>query len=316
MGLDTLGKDFAETGMMPGFLSGQTHGAGLASTIAGTRQKGLESDRYAQATPLELERMGLANESSRLGNLQGKADEQAGVHGLKAKQTAMEAQAVMQKLPYETKNKIASMVKEKNNQVLEIMEQTLTTTGSSQAAMEAVLGLYPEMAQDPGWARAQQQYMSLPPDKVLQEVKLARHKLASSNAFADPTFQGKYLEEDQRQQGRMELADKQGQFGLREAGIRAAAGGGSGSDKQNAAEIIRDLSGQAAEAYAAGNKALGDKLIYQINAINKARPDEPEFAGIPGKPGNMVKPLETGAPAPAPSGYVRGADGVLRKAPK
>jgi hypothetical protein len=237
MGLDTLGRDFAQTGMMSGYLAGQTQGANLASTIASTRQKGLESDRYAQATPLELERMGIANETGRLGNLQPQADEREGVHGVKAKQAAMEAQATMDKLPHETKNKITAMVKEKNNQVLEIMEQTLTTTGSTQAAMDAVLELYPEMAQDKGWARAQQQYMSLSPQEVLQKVSLARHSLASSNDFANPKSQGEYHKEKLMQQGRMALGKQAGEYGLARDRIRAESSG-SNNDKPSMAGLF------------------------------------------------------------------------------
>jgi len=201
-----LAQIFADQGIAPGYMRGEKQGTDLASTIARTKQQGLESDRYAAETPDYLQQQGYATEKARLGNLQGQADEAAGANTAKAQLEARKAQEAFKTLPLETQQKMRQMTVQKTNDLLNILEQAITTSGNTNAGIEAVTGAYPEIVNDKGWQAAIKQYQGLSPEQVLAKVKQTRHGLASSNAYADPAMQGKMIQENQDQSGRMDLA--------------------------------------------------------------------------------------------------------------
>jgi len=272
-----LAQIFADQGIAPGYMRGEKQGTDLASTIARTKQQGLESDRYAASTPDYLKQQGYETEKARLGNLQGQADEAAGANTAKAQLEARKAQEAFKTLPLETQQKMRTMTIQKSHDLLNIMEQAISTSGSTQAGIEAVTTAYPDIVSDKGWQAAIKQYQGLSPEQVLAKVKQTRHGLASSNAYSDPGTQGKMIQENQDQSGRMDLANLNNAARLREAelqtdsnersaGIRAANSGGS----TNATEAMLAIMDQMDAAAAAGDTATVEKLQWRLNQLNKA----------------------------------------------
>jgi len=296
MGLEQLVQN-GPTGLVAGYMGGAKAGADLRSSLATSGQTLAQTDRYTQETPSFLQKSRADARAAELGNMQGEADAAAGVYGAKAgvsienaKVDALKAKQALEQMPAEHRAKYMAAIQQGNMQMLDLVEQTLTQTSDVPSTIGIIEQQYPQVTQDPSWNMEKQKVGRMAPQAALNYIREMKAKLASSDAYGDAGFQGKMIQQNAQDAAAMERTKYTADAGLRGDQIRANAAA-AGSTKQNAAEIVRDLAGQAADAYKAGDVETGNKLIYQINAINKARPDEPEFAGIPGKPGNQVKPL-------------------------
>lgn len=310
MGLETLGQTFATTGIMPGYMAGEKHGADLASTIARTRQQGLESARYEQATPMELEKMGLANETSRLGNLEGQYGEQYGVQEGKAKLSAAQNKQLFDAIPREMMEKAQAQSRKAVAESSQIIIETIHRGGSIQEAIDAQLqhitaysqGLPPEQlqAEQQKVIAAKKQALAKYGDtpegrqKFVADVTMHSNRIASAASTADPKTQHDLQVKDLDHQNAMELAGVNNTAGLARQRVAnqgsLAAAGVRGAGSMSTAEIKLDMIKQHIAAVKEGNTALANELLFTINSFNdNAQPATPSplGAGFPGKPGNM-----------------------------
>jgi len=226
-----LANIFAKEGFAPGYLQGQKQGTDLASTIANTNRTNIESDRMTQMTPHVVEQ-------ARLANLPGAAKEEAGTYQAQAREEAMKAQEALKTLPLETQQKLRSETIKRGNDLLQIAEQTLMITGSTQATMEAMVKVYPEMANDKGWTDALAKYNKLTPQELQSEIKMKKHALASSGFLSTPEGQGAMIKEDQQHGNAMELAKLNNAARANEASIQASRPTGGGSSSMNPTEAL------------------------------------------------------------------------------
>lgn len=206
---DAMGRDYYGTG--------QKSYSDLQSVLANTEATRANTARTEALTPLEAERQ-------RLGNLQGQADEQAGVYGAKAeeglwsaRQKARQAQQAWEQLPEEHKVKMLTLTKEKTTAVLKGALADVMATGDAQAAVRYIEQNLPEATKDKGWQQAVQQFSSMPPEQVIAKLNETLARLGSSDAYADPKQQGTMISEDQKHQNAMELERLRGQNAARTA---------------------------------------------------------------------------------------------------
>jgi hypothetical protein len=284
------------TGIAGGYQQGLRDRADLDTTLATLAQKQAETQRYTGETPSYLRKGEAGARTAELANVQGEADLAAGVPQQKAqenlmsaKQKAREAQQTWERLPQEHKAKMINAIKSKQMEMFDTIEQTLAQTSDVPGTIALIEQQYPNVTQDQGWNAAKQQVSNMSPQQAMNEIRKMKASMASSDAYGSPEMQGKRVLEDQQQAGREKIANIQGQFGLAGAQTRAASGG---TGKQNAAEILLDLSTRYVQALQAGDTTTADQLLWQINAVKNTKPDEPSFAGFPGKPGTQVKPLD------------------------
>lgn len=209
---DAMGRDY--------FGAGENQAVGLQSTLANTAATRANTARTEGLTPLEIER-------ARLGNLQSQADEQAGVYGAKseqglweAKQKARQAQQAWEQLPEEHKTKMIEMTKQRTSAVIKGAVSQVMTTGDTMAAVQYIEQNLPEVTKDKGWETAKQQYSKMTPDQAVAKMNETLSRIGSSDIMAEPKQQGEMISEDQRQQGRMDLARLQGENQVRAAGAR------------------------------------------------------------------------------------------------
>lgn len=253
--LSTL-KDNA--GMAGGYQQGLRDRTAQDTSLATLAQRQAETQRYTGETPSYLQKAGAQARTAELANVQGEADLAAGVPGAKAGQSLSEAKLSAQKaqegfkqLPRETQIKLIQDTSKESVALLEALETTLVTTGSTQATLKKMLELKPELASDPNWSQALAQYAKLSPTQLRGELAGKRQLLASSANLSDPATQKAYGLEDLQQQGRMELGRQAGQFGVQEAQQRASS---------------------------AASKPTSDQFLYeQIKAANPGL-SEPELA--------------------------------------
>lgn len=244
MDLGQLAQLTRDTGIAPGYLRGIESGTNLAQTVANTDKARAELSRYQAETPTYLQQKQQELEKARLGNLQGQADETAGVYGAKAqesvatsKQKALEAQQAWERLPEEHKTKMLTAVKNKNMEMLDSLETMLAQTSDVPGTIAWLEQQYPEVTKDSTWASLRQQYSKMPAQQALNFIKSTKAKLASSDFYGSAEGQGRMILEDQQQGNRMELERLRGQQGLQEAQTRADST--SANSKMNKYEALQ-----------------------------------------------------------------------------
>lgn len=224
---DAMGRDYYGTG--------QKSYSDLQSVLANTEATRANTARTEALTPLEAERQ-------RLGNLQGQADEQAGVYGAKAeeglwsaRQKARQAQQAWEQLPEEHKVKMLTMTKEKTTAVIKGALTQVMATGDPQAAVQFIEQNLPEATKDKGWQQAVQQYSTMSADQVIAKMNETLARLGSSDVMGSPQQQGAMISEDQKHQHAMELERLRGENAARTAQSRPS------TDNLNQTEYMQQL---------------------------------------------------------------------------
>lgn len=214
-GLDNLfatyGNDYGALGAMQ---AGRKRGLADMATQLSNERSAAETSRYTAQTPDSNRVMAAQATSGELGNLQGQADQAAGVHGVKADQglaeaqlKAKQAQATLKALPLDVQKRFHTEIAAGHKALYDNLEQILTQTGDVNKAVEYIESNYPDSTKDKGWAQAKQQYKGLSVDQILKDIRAKKAKLASSDAYGDPKFQGDMIKQDalltsqERQQG-------------------------------------------------------------------------------------------------------------------
>lgn len=205
------------------YQEGQIREAGLRGTLASTAQTQAQTARTQGLTPYEVE-------AARLGNLQGQADEAAGVQGAKseqslweAKQKARQAQQAWEQLPEEHKVKMLTLTKQKSTAVIKGALTEVMKTGDTMAAVRFIEQNLPEAAQDKGWQQAIQQFQSLSPDQAIAKMNDSLARLASSDVMSDPKQQGEMISAEQKHGYDMELERLRGDNQFRTAQTKPPA---------------------------------------------------------------------------------------------
>lgn len=257
MPLEDIIRDRQNIGLGAGWAQGAKEGVDLRSTVANTNRTNIESDRMSQMTPHVVEQ-------ARLANLPGQANEQQGVYQAKAREEALRAQEALKTLPIETQQKLRSETIKRSNDLLQIAEQTLMSTGSTEATLQAMVQAYPDMQKDKGWQEALGKYNRLTPEELMSEIKQKRAALASSNFYADPAGQGDMIKQDQKHGHDLELQR------LRNEGeIGAARERSSKPDtSMNPTEALLMLSERLRTEQ---DPRMRQWLAYQIDLISKAQ---------------------------------------------
>lgn len=240
-GLDNLFATYGpEYGALGAMQAGQRRGLADMATQLSNERSAAETARYTAQTPDSNRVLAAQATSGELGNLQGQADQAAGVHGATAQKTvaqarleAEKAKAAFDQLPMEIQTKFHNGVRDKTKAMLDNLEQVLTQTGDLNAAVASIESQFPGVVKDTGWAQAKQQYGRLTAQQVLQEIRAKRAKLASSDAYGNPEFQGKMIQQDAL------LASQERQQGVQaNATLGAAQLRGSAETKPTAEQFI------------------------------------------------------------------------------
>lgn len=225
--LSTL-KDNA--GMAGGFNQGIRDRAGRDTTLAGLAQKQAELQRYTGETPSYLQKSNAQARTAELANVQGEADLAAGVPGAKAGQSMQEAQLkakqaeqALKQMPAQAKLQMMDQMAKEVESFNQLGLQALQFSGSTGEAIQRMAEQYPDITKDPQFTQWAKQYGNMPRDKALAAFKFEMQKYASGISTTREKFQTEALQEDQKQQGRMELGAQTGQFGLQEAQQRASS---------------------------------------------------------------------------------------------
>ena len=225
--LSTL-KDNA--GMAGGYQQGIRDRAGLDTTLAGLAQKQAELQRYTGETPSYLQKSRADARTAELANVQGEADLRAGVPQAKSGQSMQEAQLkakqaeqALAQMPSQAKIQMMDNMSKEVESFNQLGLQLLQFSGSTGEAIQRMAEQYPDITKDPQFKQWAKQYGNMPREKALAAFKFEMQKYASGIATTREKFQTEALQEDQKQQGRMELGAQQGQFGLQEAQTRGAA---------------------------------------------------------------------------------------------
>lgn len=225
--LSTL-KDNA--GMAGGYQQGIRDRAGLDTTLAGLAQKQAELQRYTGETPSYLKNSNAQARTAELANVQGEADLAAGVPQAKSRQSMQEAQLkakqaeqALNQMPAQAKLQMMDNMAKEVESFNQLGLQLLQFSGSTGEAIQRMAEQYPDITKDPQFKQWAKQYGNMPREKALAAFKFEMQKYASGIATTREKFQTEALQEDQKQQGRMELGAQQGRFGLQEAQQRASA---------------------------------------------------------------------------------------------
>lgn len=241
--LSTL-KDNA--GMAGGFNQGIRDRAGLDTTLAGLAQKQAELQRYTGETPSYLQKSNAQARTAELANVQGEADLAAGVPGAKAGQSMQEAQLkakqaeqALAQMPSQAKIQMMDQMAKEVESFNQLGLQALQFSGSTQEAIQRMAEQYPDITKDPQFKQWAKQYGNMPREKALAAFKFEMQKYASGIATTREKFQTEALQEDQKQQGRMELGAQTGQFGLQEAQQRASSAAAKPTSDQFLYEQIK-----------------------------------------------------------------------------
>lgn len=232
-GLDNLfttyGKDY---GALGAFQSGQQRGLADAAVRLSNEQKMAETQRYTGETPSYLQKSQAQARSAELGNMQGEADAQAEVYGAKSQESlatanlkAAEAKKVLDNMPAKTKVEMMDQMGQKIEKFNQLGLQLLQFSGSTGEAIQRMAEAYPDIIKDQQFAQWAKQYGNMPREQALNAFKFEMQKYASGISTTREKFQTEALQEDQKQQGRMEVGKQQGQYGLQEAQTRAASAG-------------------------------------------------------------------------------------------
>lgn len=225
--LSTL-KDNA--GMAGGYQQGIRDRAGLDTTLAGLAQKQAELQRYTGETPSYLQKAGAQARTAELANVQGEADLVTGVPQAKSGQSMQEAQLkakqaeqALAQMPSQAKIQMMDNMAKEVESFNQLGLQLLQFSGSTGEAIQRMAEQYPDITKDPQFKQWAKQYGNMPREKALAAFKFEMQKYASGIATTREKFQTEALQEDQKQQGRMELGAQTGQFGLQEAQQRASS---------------------------------------------------------------------------------------------
>lgn len=224
--LETL---FQTSGLAPGYMAGLSKGISDKELQARTAQQQAETARYSQATPFELQKLGLSNEAARLGNLSGQAKEQVGGYAAQAdqelneaRQKGLQAKQAWEQLPEEHKIKMANAINQKTSQFLDTVEQVLSRTNNVPQTIATIEQQFPEISQDKGWATAKMSVQGMSPDQALSYLRQTKAKLASSNFYGSEKGQGELIVQDLKNQGGLEQQALANQGAANTAGIKSA----------------------------------------------------------------------------------------------
>jgi hypothetical protein len=198
MGLDTLGQNFAEQGLMPGYLRGQAQGATVGKSLADTAQTQAQTNRYTAQTADSNAQMGYKTEADRLGNLPGKAGEAVGLPAAQAqtsldqaKLSAAQAKAKYEQLPIDVQNELHDKIHKQSMSFMTQARDMLISGTPVQKTFDWMLQQYPQMANDPQAIQLMGQYKNANPQTAAGEITQIMNRMAYAGATAAPEQQGK-----------------------------------------------------------------------------------------------------------------------------
>ena len=230
-------------GIAGGFNQGIRDRVGLDTTLAGLEQKKAELQRYTGETPSFLRKSEAGARTAELANVQSDADVAAGVPDAKAqeslmtaRQKAAEAKKVLDGMDAKTKLEMMDQMSQKVEKFNQLGLQLLQFSGSTGEAIQRMAEAYPDITKDTQFTQWAKQYGNMPREQALNAFKFEMQKYASGISTTREKFQTEALQEDQKQQGRMELGQQTGQFGMAEAQTRTAA---TGANESNSEAISR-----------------------------------------------------------------------------
>lgn len=230
-GLDNLFTTYGnEYGALGAYQAGQRRGLADTFTRLANEQQSAATQRYTGETPFSLQKSRADARTAELANVQEEADLRAGVPQAKSWQSMQEAQLkakqaeqALAQMPSQAKIQMMDNMAKEVESFNQLGLQLLQFSGSTGEAIQRMAEQYPDITKDPQFKQWAKQYGNMPREKALAAFKFEMQKYASGIATTREKFQTEALQEDQKQQGRMELGAQQGRFGLQEAQQRASS---------------------------------------------------------------------------------------------
>ena len=243
--LSTL-KDNA--GIAGGYNAGIRDRADLNTTLAGLAQKQAETQRYTGETPSYLRGKEAETRKAELANLQPEAEAALGVPGVKAGTSLTEAKISAEKAdearrqlgPQKTMQMLHE-IEQQSTATLGAMRQYLSQYPTADQAIAAFRQGYPQLTQDPSFNAEAAKYKGKPSAQALQELEASATSIAKGIANAKAETQAELMKVQAQGQNQKDVANIQGQYGLKEAQQRASAAE-AGGGKENTTMAIRRLS--------------------------------------------------------------------------